>query len=154
MAEAGAAYEAAAPLVSRAGDTRSEAELTMRRAYLRWDEGYVEEPLELFRLAGKLYADAGHPMGTAHATANEAWAMLQLGHRDEAAWLAREALDIPYADPAWPATLTARITLGVAIAHEKPGEAAEHLHQALALARAAAEHRAAGQAILQEPEPA
>ncbi|GGN73157.1 hypothetical protein GCM10011579_051000 [Streptomyces albiflavescens] len=135
MAEAAAAYEEAAPLLSHAGDSRSEAELTMRRGYLRWDEGYVEEPLELFRLAGKLYADADCPMGTAHATAYEAWAMLQLGHREEAARLAREALEIPHADPAGPPTLTARITLGVAIAHEDPDEAAEHLHQALALAR-------------------
>lgn len=135
MAEAGAAYEAAAPLVSRAGDARSEAELTMRRGYLRWDEGNVEEPLDLFRLAGKMYADAGCPTGAAHATAYEAWAMLQLGHREEAARLARTALDIPHADPAWPPTLTARITLGVAIAHEEPDEAIEHLEQALALSR-------------------
>ncbi|WP_237330457.1 tetratricopeptide repeat protein [Streptomyces sp. BA2] len=61
--------------------------------------------------------------------------MLQLGHREEAAQRAREVLGIPHADPASPPTLTARITLGVAIAHEEPDEAAEHLHQALALAR-------------------
>ncbi|HET6858136.1 MAG TPA: helix-turn-helix transcriptional regulator, partial [Streptomyces sp.] len=130
MAEAGAAYEAAAPLVSKAGNTRSEAELTMRRGYLGWDEGHVEEPLDLFRLAGKLYADAGCPTGAAHATAYEAWAMLQLGDRAEAARLARTALDIPHPDPAWPPTLTARITLGVAIAPEEPDEALEHLEQA------------------------
>ncbi|MFF5258010.1 tetratricopeptide repeat protein [Actinomadura viridis] len=135
MAEAGAAYEAAAPLVSGAGDTRSEAELTMRRGYLSWDEGHVEEPLDLFRLAGELYADAGCPMGAAHATAYEAWALLQLGHREKAASLAREALDVPHADPAWPPTLTARITLGVAIAHEEPDEAIGLLQQALASAR-------------------
>jgi tetratricopeptide (TPR) repeat protein len=135
MAEASAAYEAAAPLVSRAGDIRAEAELTMRRGYLAWDEGYVEEPLALFRLAGKLYADADSPMGTAHATAYEAWALLQLGHREEAAQLARTALEAPHADGAWPPTLTALITLGVAIAHEDPDEAVGHLHQALALAR-------------------
>ncbi|MFC5752941.1 tetratricopeptide repeat protein [Actinomadura rugatobispora] len=135
MAEADAAYEAAAPLVSQAGGGRSEAELTMRRGYLRWDEGRVEEPLDLFRLAGRLYADAGCPMGAAHATAYEAWAMLQLGHREEAARLAREALDVPHADPAWPPTLTARITLGVAIADEEPEAAMAHLEQALALAR-------------------
>ncbi|MEV3912116.1 tetratricopeptide repeat protein [Streptomyces canus] len=135
MAEASAAYEAAAPLVSRAGDTRSEAELTMRRGYLAWDQGYVEEPLGLFRLAGKLYADADCPMGTAHATAYEAWALLQLGHREEAARLARTALEAPPADGAWPPTLTALITLGVAIAHEDPDEAVGHLHRALALAR-------------------
>ncbi|MCX5257252.1 tetratricopeptide repeat protein [Streptomyces canus] len=135
MAEASAAYEAAAPLVSRARDIRAEAELTMRRGYLAWDEGYVEEPLALFRLAGKLYADADSPMGTAHATAYEAWALLQLGHREEAAQLARTALEAPPADGAWPPTLTALITLGVAIAHEDPDEAVGHLHQALALAR-------------------
>ncbi|MDL4815330.1 tetratricopeptide repeat protein [Actinomadura opuntiae] len=135
MAEAGAEYEAAAPLVAELGHTRSEAELTLRRGYLMWDEGHVEEPLELFRAAGRLYAAAGCPMGAAHATAYEAWAMLQLGHRDEAARLAREALDVPHADPAWPPTMTARITLGVAIADERPDEAAEHLHRALALAR-------------------
>ncbi|WP_406155075.1 tetratricopeptide repeat protein [Streptomyces sp. NBC_00882] len=135
MAEASAAYEAAAPLVSRAGDVLAEAELTMRRGYLAWDEGYVEEPLGLFRLAGKLYADADCPMGTAHATAYEAWALLQLGHREEAAQLARTALEAPPADGAWPPTLTALITLGVAIAHEDPDEAVGHLHRALALAR-------------------
>ncbi|MFG2089389.1 tetratricopeptide repeat protein [Spirillospora sp. NPDC048824] len=133
MAEADAAYEAAAPLVS--GNTRSTAELTMRRGYLRWDEGHVEEPLGLFRRAGELYADAGCPMGTAHATAYEAWALLQLGDRENAARLAREALSLPHTDPAWPPTLTARITLGVAIADEKPDEAMEHLEQALASAR-------------------
>ncbi|MGX1372437.1 tetratricopeptide (TPR) repeat protein [Streptomyces canus] len=134
-AEASAAYEAAAALVLRAQDVRAEAELTMRRGYLRWDEGYVEEPLELFRLAGKLYADADCPMGTAHATAYEAWALLQLGHRDEAARLARTALEVPHADGAWPPALTALITLGVATAHEDPEEALGHLHRALALAR-------------------
>jgi tetratricopeptide (TPR) repeat protein len=134
MAEAVAAYEAAAPLLSRAGDARSEAELTMRRGYLRWDEGHVEEPLDLFRLAGRLYADADCPMGAAHATAYEAWALLQLGHREEAARLARQALDLPHTDPAWPPTLTARITLGLAIADEKPDEAIENLEQALAMA--------------------
>ncbi|MEU6090155.1 tetratricopeptide repeat protein [Streptomyces sp. NPDC047085] len=135
LPEAGAAYEAAAPLVSQTGDVRSEAELTMRRGYLKWDAGHVEEPLELFRLAGKLYADADCPMGAAHATAYEAWALLQLGHREEAARLAREALAVPHADTAWPPALTARITLGVAIAHDSPNEATTHLHQALAQAR-------------------
>lgn len=135
MAEAAASYEAAQPRLSQAGDLGSEAELTLRRGYLAWDEGYVEEPLELFRLAGKLYEQAGCPSGTASAAAAEAWAMLQLGHREEAARRAREVLVIPHADPASPPTLTARITLGVAIADEEPDEAAEHLHQALALAR-------------------
>jgi tetratricopeptide (TPR) repeat protein len=135
MAEATAAYTAAAPLVSQAGDTRSAAELTMRRGYLGWDEGNVEEPLDLFRLAGALYADAGCPMGAAHATAYEAWAMLQLGNREEAARLARTVLDAPHTDPAWPPALTARITLGVAIAGDEPSEAMEHLEQALAASR-------------------
>lgn len=135
MVEADAAYEAAGPLVSRAGNARTEAELTMRRGYLKWDEGRVEEPLDLFRRAGRLYEDAGCPAGTAHATAYEAWAMLQLGHREEAARLARAVLEIPHADPAWPPALTARITLGVAIAADEPGEAMEHLERALALAR-------------------
>ncbi|WP_433917802.1 tetratricopeptide repeat protein [Streptomyces canus] len=135
LAEARAAYDAAAALVSRAGDLRAEAELTMRRGYLAWDEGYVEEPLGLFRLAAKLYADTDCPMGTAHATAYEAWALLQLGHREEAAQLARTVLAATPADGAWPPTLTALITLGVAIAHEDPDEAVGHLHRALALAR-------------------
>ncbi|MGW6022136.1 ATP-binding protein [Streptomyces sp. NPDC055099] len=131
MAEAAASYEAAA----RVGNLGSEAELTLRRGYLKWDEGFVEEPLELFRLAGKLYEQADCPTGKAAAAASEAWAMLQLGHREEAAQRAREVLDIPHADPAAPPALTARITLGVAIADEEPDEAAQHLHQALALAR-------------------
>lgn len=135
LAEARAAYDAAAALVSRAADLRAEAELTMRRGYLAWDEGYVEEPLGLFRLAAKLYADTDCPMGTAHATAYEAWALLQLGHREEAAQLARTVLAATPADGAWPPTLTALITLGVAIAHEDPDEAVGHLHRALALAR-------------------
>ncbi|WP_347257003.1 tetratricopeptide repeat protein [Actinomadura sp. RB99] len=135
MAEAGAAYEAAAPLVSRAGDALSQAELVLRRGYLKWDEGHVEEPLELFRTAGRLYEAAGCPMGAAHATAYEAWAMLQLGHREEAARLARRALEVPHSDPSWAPALTARITLGVAIAGEEPGEAVRHLHEALDLAR-------------------
>lgn len=135
MAEAGAAYEAAGVRLSQTGDVQSEAELAMRRGYLRWDEGSAEEPLELFRLAGKLFEQAGCPAGAAHAAASEAWAMLQLGHHEEAARRAREVLAVPHADPAWPPTLTARITLGVAIAAEAPDEAAQHLHRALALAR-------------------
>ncbi|MEV6752760.1 tetratricopeptide repeat protein [Streptomyces sp. NPDC051214] len=131
MAEAAASYKAA----SRAGSPGSQAELTLRRGYLKWDEGFVEEPLELFRLAGKLYEQADCPTGRAAAAAAEAWAMLQLGHREEAAQRAREVLGLPRADPASPPALTARITLGVAIADEEPDEAAEHLHQALALAR-------------------
>jgi len=74
-------------------------------------------------------------MGTAHATAYEAWALLQLGLPEEAGQLAREVLDLPHADPAWPATLTALITLGVAIAPDHPDEAAGHLNRALAIAR-------------------
>jgi tetratricopeptide (TPR) repeat protein len=74
-------------------------------------------------------------MGTAHATAYEAWAMLQLGHPEQAARLAREVLDSPHGDPAWPATLTALITLGVAIAPDHPSEAAGHLDRALTIAR-------------------
>lgn len=134
-AEAAAAYEAAELRLSEAEDTQVEAELAMRRGYLSWDAGHVEEPLELFRLAGKLYEQAGSPAGVAHAAASEAWAMLQLGHREEAARRAREVLGVPHADPAWPPALTARITLGVAIAHAEPDEAAEHLHHALTLAR-------------------
>lgn len=74
-------------------------------------------------------------MGTVHATAYQAWAMLQLGHREAAARLAREALLVPHADPSWPPTLTALITLGVAIAREQPDEAVGHLHRASELAR-------------------
>lgn len=135
MAEAAAAYEAAGLRVSQAGDARAEADLAMRRGYLSWDAGHVEEPLELFGLAGKLYEKAGCPTGAAHAAASEAWSMLQLGHREEAAQRAREVLGVPHTDPAWPPALTARITLGVAIAHAEPDEAAEHLRQALELAR-------------------
>lgn len=135
LAEAHAAYEAAQPLVAQAGDTWSRAELLMRRGYLGWGEGRVEEPLTLFRQAGALYTQAGCPMGAAHATAFESWAMLQLGQREEAARLAREALAVPHTDPGWPPALTARITLGVAIAREQPEEAVRHLHRALELAR-------------------
>ncbi|MEV6836927.1 tetratricopeptide repeat protein [Streptomyces sp. NPDC051133] len=135
MAEAAAAYEAAGLRVSQAGDVRAEAELAMRRGWMSWDEGHVEEPLALFRLAGTLYERAGCPTGVADAAASEAWTMLQLGHRAEAAQRAREVLDVPHSDPAWPPALTARITLGVAIAGDEPGEAVEHLHRALELAR-------------------
>ncbi|MEU7510893.1 tetratricopeptide repeat protein [Streptomyces sp. NPDC042898] len=135
MAEATASYEEAGVLAARAGDTRAEAELALRRGYLSWDAGHVEEPLDLFRLAGKLYEEAGSPTGAAHAAASEAWAMLQLGHQEEAAERAREVLGIPHADPTWPPALTARITLGVAVAHERPEEAVEHLGRALAVAR-------------------
>ncbi|MFC4911290.1 ATP-binding protein [Actinomadura gamaensis] len=135
MAEAHAAYDAAESLVARTGDTWAEAELTMRRAFLLWDEGRVDEPLDLFRRAGKLYERIGSVTGRAHATAYEAWAVQQLGYSDDAARLAREALELTGSDPAWPSTLTARITLGVAIAHDRPDEATEHLHRALDLAR-------------------
>ncbi|WP_435270333.1 tetratricopeptide repeat protein [Streptomyces sp. 1222.5] len=134
-AEAAASYEAAGRRLSRAGDVRAEAELALRRGYLSWDTGHVEEPLDLFRLAGKLFEQAGCPTGAAHAAASEAWAMLQLGHRTEAARLAREVLSLPHDDPGWPPALTARITLGVAVAHEEPDEAAGHLRQALTIAR-------------------
>jgi tetratricopeptide (TPR) repeat protein len=135
MAEAGAQYEAAGALVGESGDVLTRAELTMRRAYLRWDEGHVDEPLELFRQAGRLYADADCASGAAHATADEAWTLLQLGRREEAARLAREALAVSHPDPAWPPALTARITLGVAVAAEEPEEAVGHLRRALEMAR-------------------
>ncbi|GAA2021889.1 hypothetical protein GCM10009839_18800 [Catenulispora yoronensis] len=140
MAEAAAEYEAAASLMSQGTDAQSllqQAELVMRRAYLRWDEGLVDEPLDLFHQAEKLYADADCAPGVAHARAYEAWALLQLGRREEAADLARAALAmaVPNPDPAWPPALAARITLGVAIAPDHPEEAADHLHQALILAR-------------------
>ncbi|MGW7525194.1 ATP-binding protein [Streptomyces sp. NPDC054783] len=134
-AEAAAAYEAAGLRLSRTGDARTEAELAVRRGYLSWEAGQVEEPLELFRLAGKLYEQAGCPAGAAHAAASEAWTMLQLGHRAEAAERAREVLGLPHTDAAWPPGLTARITLGLAVAREDPEEAAEQLRQALTLAR-------------------
>lgn len=134
-AEAAEAYEAAEARIAGAGDARVEAELTLRRGYLGWDAGQVEEPLELFRLAGKRFANAGCPQGSAHAAAAEAWALSQLGQLDEAARLAREVLDVPHADPAWPPALTARITLGVALAREAPEAAADHLRRALELAR-------------------
>ncbi|MFD0319013.1 ATP-binding protein [Streptomyces flavalbus] len=85
LAEAAAGYEAAGLRVAQAGDARVAAELALRRGYLSWDAGGVEEPLDLFRLAGKLYEEAGCPAGAAHAAAAEAWATLQLGHREEAA---------------------------------------------------------------------
>ncbi|MFD0319012.1 tetratricopeptide repeat protein [Streptomyces flavalbus] len=44
-------------------------------------------------------------------------------------------LDVPHADPAWAPALTARITLGVALADVAPEEAADHLCRALVLAR-------------------
>ncbi|MFF9817537.1 ATP-binding protein [Streptomyces sp. NPDC014006] len=136
LPEAADAYETARTLVARAGDPRTEAELALRRGYLSWDAGDVEEPVELFRRAGTLYEQAGFPTGAADAAAAEAWAMLQLGHREEATRRARDVLAVPHADPAWPPALTARITLGVAIAEEAPDEAAAHLEQALAVARA------------------
>ncbi|MFE1297935.1 ATP-binding protein [Streptomyces sp. NPDC058731] len=136
MPEAADAYATAGTLVSGSGDRRAEAELALRRGYLSWDTGRVEEPLELFRLAGTLYEQAGFPAGAADAAAAQAWAMLQLGHRQEAARVAREVLAVPHSDPAWPPALSARITLGVAVADEAPEEAAAHLEQALAVARA------------------
>ncbi|WP_075018085.1 ATP-binding protein [Actinacidiphila rubida] len=135
LPEAEAAYAAAELLASRADDTGFAAELALRRGYLTWDQGRVEEPLAHFRRAGELYAAAGCPAGQAHATAYEAWAMLQLGHREDAARLARRALAVPHPDPAWPPSLTARITLGVALAQEAPDEAVAQLRAALAAAR-------------------
>lgn len=131
MTEAAAAYAAAAPLVVEVGDPLPRAELTMRCAQLRWDEGSIEEPLELFRQARDLYTTGGCPTSAADAIAGEAWAMLQLGQRDRAAQLAREALAVPTVHP----SLQARITLGVAIAADEPEEALGHLDRALALAR-------------------
>ncbi|MDJ0463937.1 hypothetical protein [Streptomyces sp. H27-C3] len=110
MVEAGAAYIAAAASMPRAGDTRSEAEPTMRRGYLRWDEGRVEEPT--CRLAGL---------------------------PDEALRLHRQALDLApklgyrYAE---------------ALAHEGSAAVLDETDP-----REAAEHRAAGHAILQELAP-
>ncbi|MEU6351866.1 helix-turn-helix domain-containing protein [Streptomyces sp. NPDC047072] len=135
MGEASAAYEAAALRLAGTGDSRAEAELTMRRGYLSWDAGHTEEPLELFRLAGKLYEQAGCPTDAAHAVAAEAWTLLQLGQGEEAARRAREVLATPHTDPAWPPALTARITLGVAVAATEPDEAEHQLHRALAVSR-------------------
>ncbi|MFC5183027.1 ATP-binding protein [Actinomadura harenae] len=135
MPEAHAAYAAAEPLIAATGDTWAEAELAMRRAFLLWDEGNAQEPLTLFCKAAALYDSIDSVTGKAHATANEAWALLQLGYRDAAATRAREALDLTASDPAWPSTLTALLTLGVALAPERPDEATGHLTRALDLAR-------------------
>ncbi|MEV4254694.1 tetratricopeptide repeat protein, partial [Spirillospora sp. NPDC049652] len=135
MPEAHAAYDTAEPLVSRTGDTWVLAELTMRRAFLLWDEGNVQEPLSLFCEAATLYDSIGSLMGRAHAMANEAWALLQLGYRDAAATRARAVLDLAGTEPDWPSTLTARLTLGMAIIGEDPDEATGHLTQALDAAR-------------------
>ncbi|MGJ5750324.1 helix-turn-helix protein [Streptomyces puniciscabiei] len=78
---------------------------------------------------------AGCPTGAAHAAASEAWTLLQLGHREEAARLARQVLELAHTDPAWPPGLTARITLGLAVVQEDPEASAEQLRQALTLAR-------------------
>ncbi|MFF4038119.1 hypothetical protein [Streptomyces sp. NPDC001816] len=86
--------------MSEAQDAQVDAELAMRRGHLSWDAGHVEESLELFRPAGKLYEQAGSPAGVAHAAVSEAWAMPQLGHREEAAQRAREVLGVPHTDPA------------------------------------------------------
>ncbi|MET7300584.1 hypothetical protein [Embleya sp. NPDC005575] len=72
MAEADAAYEAAEPPLSRSGAIGAQAELAMRRGYLRWDQGYVEEPLELFRTARTAYEAAGCPTGAAQPAAGPA----------------------------------------------------------------------------------
>lgn len=128
MSEAAAAYAAAAPLVAAAGDPLPRAELTMRCAQLRWDEGDIEEPLELFRQAHHLYATSGCPTSAADAIAGEAWATLQLGHRDRAARLARDALALHPSQQAM-------VTLGVAIAADEPEQALAHLDRALTLAR-------------------
>ncbi|MEV5574096.1 tetratricopeptide repeat protein [Spirillospora sp. NPDC052269] len=135
MPEAHAAYDTAGPLIAQTGDTWAEAELTMRRALLLWDEGDVQKPLTLFCEAAALYDSIDSPMGRAHATANEAWALLQLGYRDAAAARARQTLEPTASESDWPSTLTARITLGVAIASEHPDEATEHLTRALEQAR-------------------
>ncbi|MEU3844819.1 helix-turn-helix domain-containing protein [Streptomyces sp. NPDC028635] len=136
LPEAADAYETARALVARVGDPRTEAELALRRGYLSWDAGDGEEPLDLFRLARTLYEQAGFPTGAADAAAAEAWAMLRLGHREQAARRARDVLAVPHTDAAWPPALTARLTLGVAIAEEAPDEAAAQLEEALAAARA------------------
>nr|WP_226961938.1 MULTISPECIES: tetratricopeptide repeat protein [Streptomyces] len=138
--DAGAPVDANDPVVPANANAeygaRVEAELAIRRGYLSWDEGRVDEPLELFRQAGRRFAGAGAPTDAAHAAAAEAWALLQLGHRAEAARRARAVLETPHDDPAWPPALTARITLGVATAAETPGAAAAELRRALAAARA------------------
>ncbi|MER5885279.1 tetratricopeptide repeat protein [Streptomyces sp. NPDC001941] len=134
--EARAAYEEADRLLAGTGDLAAEAELALRRAYLSWDQGRVDEPLDLFGVARKLYEEAGSATGAAHAVAAEAWALVQLGRREDAARLAREVLALPHQEAAWPPALTARVALAVAVARDEPETAAGHLDDALALARA------------------
>ncbi|MFD6417072.1 tetratricopeptide repeat protein [Streptomyces sp. NPDC060194] len=131
--EAEAAYGAAAELL--APDAAADAELALRKGYLRWDRGQVEDALELFCRAVKLYGEAGSAAGSAHAGAAEAWALLQLGYREDAVERARAVLPLGRDDPSWPPALTARIVLGMALALDDPDAAVVQLRQALAAAR-------------------
>ncbi|GGK43422.1 hypothetical protein GCM10011591_13840 [Nocardia camponoti] len=128
MSEAHEAYAAAAPLVAGLGDPLPRAELSMRCAQLRWDEGDVAGPIDLFREARALYEQGGCPSSAAHALASEAWAKVQLGQYEEASSLATEALS--HAD-----VLQAHVALGVALAPADPAAALTHLDAALASAR-------------------
>ena len=125
LEEAGAVYAE----LGDARDPELAASVALRYGYLRQDLGDAEHALELFRQASDLFDAVGNEQGVAHAVAFKGWAALQLGRNEDAERAARTSLRTA-------SSVTALVTLGTAIAGDRPEEAIAHLREALRVARA------------------
>lgn len=128
LAAALAAYEEAEEVGAAAADVG--AALALRIGFVRRDLGELDAARAGFARARTLFAEIGNRAGQSQALAFDGWVAWALGRPDEAADLARASLAL--ADG--PARITGLVTLGVALAPERPEESLRALHDALRLA--------------------
>ncbi|MBB5870315.1 tetratricopeptide (TPR) repeat protein/transcriptional regulator with XRE-family HTH domain [Allocatelliglobosispora scoriae] len=128
LTEALAAYEQAEPSVS--DDDELAGALALRSGFVLRDLGELEAAQARFRRAGTIFEKLGQRGGQSQALAFDGWLTLRLGHRHEAAEIARAALAL--ADGS--ARVTGLVTLGVALASQDAAESRRTLQEALQLA--------------------
>jgi tetratricopeptide (TPR) repeat protein/transcriptional regulator with XRE-family HTH domain len=116
------------PKEDAAAEGALAAALALRTGFVLRDLSRYPEARERFQQARALFAATGNRGGESQALAFDGWVALRLGHRDDAAGLARAALDLAEG----PARITGLITLGRATG------SLPTLEEAL---RLAAEHR-------------
>ncbi|GIF42999.1 NB-ARC domain-containing protein [Actinoplanes xinjiangensis] len=96
------------PKEDAAAEGELAAALALRTGFVLRDLSRYPEARERFQQARALFAATGNRGGESQALAFDGWVALRLGHRDDAAGLARAALDLAEG----PARITGLITLG------------------------------------------
>ncbi|WP_285663514.1 ATP-binding protein [Actinorhabdospora filicis] len=108
-------------------DAEDRAGLALRRGYTLLDLGELDAAGASFTLAHQLMEHIGYRAGLSQALAFEAWVALHLGRPDQAAELARAAVDHADGVP----QITGLVTLGVALAYSDPAASLATLGDAL-----------------------